>query len=77
MTSMSDAARRVLNAVAIRENLPVDGWEHYFTSMGDDGVSVFHFDRAPEDGAGWLRVVVSAEGYEVDWSESRRPEVVS
>lgn len=60
---MTDAARRVLNVVALREDLPVDGWDHYLTGAGDDGVSTFHYDRP--DGR-CLIVNVSAEGHVVD-----------
>jgi len=74
-TVMSDSARHVLNVVALRENLPLGGWEHYFSGMSDDGVSTFHFDRAPEDGAGWLKVIVDADGMRVDWTESKHPEL--
>jgi hypothetical protein len=74
-SQMSDAARRVLHRVALDEDLPLDGWEHYFTGMSDDGASVFHFDRAPEDGHGWLCVIVDAEGTRVDWEQSMRPKL--
>ena len=76
MSSMTPAARRVLFDACATNDLPLDGWDHYFTAMSDDGVSVFSYDRAPEAGAGWLRVLVSNHGdtVTVDWSESRRPE---
>ena len=58
---MTPAARRVLNAALTLpacEGFPADGWEHYFTGMGDGGCGTFAFDRAPEDGdgrnAGWI-----------------------
>jgi hypothetical protein len=60
---MSDAARRVLHIAALREGLPLDGWEHYATAMGDDAASTFHYDR--EDGRS-LIVRVDADGHHVD-----------
>lgn len=66
-SKMTDAARHVLNVAILRHaestghRLPLDGWEHYYTGMSDDGVSAFSFDRAPEDTGGWLRVVIDGE----------------
>jgi hypothetical protein len=74
VTAMSDAARRILNVVALREGLPLDGWEHFYTAAGDDGATVFSYDRAHKDGAGWLHVISDADGVRVDWEQSRRPE---
>lgn len=70
MTSMSDPARHVLNVVCLRESLPVDGWEHYLTSMSDDGVGVFTYDRP--DGT-TLRVYCSADGYRHELVPPRAP----
>src|SRR5690242_2270583 len=41
---MSPTARHVLNVIALREELPLDGWNHYLRSISDDDVSVFYFD---------------------------------
>lgn len=78
---MSAPARHVLNVAILRheeatgERLPLDGWEHYYTGLGDSGESVFAYDRAPEDGHGSLRVVTDESGHHIDWEQSRAPEV--
>lgn len=70
MTEMTDTARHILHVVCIREGLPITGWEHYFTSIGDDGISTFSYDRAEKDTFGGLVVRVTPEGYEVDEDNS-------
>jgi len=59
---MSPTARHVLNVVALREDLPLDGWSHYLTSLGDNDVSVFYFDRRADGRT--LKVRVTDDGYE-------------
>lgn len=55
--AMTPAARRVLAAALDSlPDFPRGGWEHYYTAIGDEGVGTFSYDRAPEDGAGWLTV---------------------
>jgi hypothetical protein len=60
------AASRVLAAICEQEGLRRDGWDHYATSVGDDGRSRFHFDRAPEVGHGGFVVVVDGAGGELE-----------
>jgi hypothetical protein len=75
--SMTTSARHVLNVAILRheaktgERLPLRGWEHYATTLGDDGLGRFHYDRAPEDGHGWLVVVTGGDdAARIDWRES-------
>jgi hypothetical protein len=56
------AAARVLAAICEQEGLRRDGWEHYYTSLGDDGRARFAYDRAPEAGHGGFVVVVNGAG---------------
>jgi hypothetical protein len=60
---MSPTAQHVLDVVAPREELPFDGWEHYLTSIGDDGVSVYYFDHEADGRT--LKVRVTTGGYEL------------
>lgn len=65
-TRMTPAARRVLEqALEQLPEFPRDGWEHYFTALTDAGVGTFSYDRAPEDGAGWLTIDSTAAGVTV------------
>lgn len=58
---MSAAARHVLHVAILRDvDLPVAGWEHWFTASGDDGVGVFYFSNA--DAGIDLNVRTTAEG---------------
>lgn len=57
---MTDAARRVLHTAILRDStLPVAGWEHVFTGMGD-GEGRFYFTN--EDARLDLLVTTTAEG---------------
>lgn len=69
MTGMSDSARHVLHVAILRSelDLPLDGWEHYSTAMGDDGVSTFAYDRP--DGRSVV-VLITAEGARIDRDRS-------
>ena len=59
---MTDTARHILNQACIANDLPLDGWEHYYTGISDDGESVFIFDR--EDVT--LKVTRTGEGNVVE-----------
>jgi hypothetical protein len=76
----TDTARHVLNVALLRheqgtgQRLPLDGWEHYYTATDERGVSVFSFDRAPEDTAGWLRIEIDGDhGPLLDLEQSGGP----
>lgn len=62
---MTTTARRILDSVTAALTLPADGWEHYYTAMGDSGPAVFSYDRDPATGAGWLTIEVHPDAYVV------------
>ena len=57
---MSPTARRILEAVCERENLSVEGWEHYMSAMDENGQGVFMYDRGPDS---TMRVSTRGDGY--------------
>ena len=56
---MSKAARDVLVAACKVKNVPATGWDHYLTSMSDEGSSVFVYDN---DEGETLRVTLTNQG---------------
>ena len=66
MTTMTPAARRVLEQACAKMGLESEGWEHYLTGMGDAG-GTFHYDRP--DGR-VLVVNTTEQGVEIDHERS-------
>jgi hypothetical protein len=77
MPTMTPAAQHVLNQACLRQDLPLDGWEHFLTSCGDDGVSRFVFDRDAPEGSLTLRVEVSGNGVTDELRVARKPAATS
>lgn len=72
--TMSVPARHVLNVAILRAasergiELPVDGWEHYFTGLGDDGLGTFAYDRT--DGRSLIVRTGGEQGHTIDFERS-------
>jgi hypothetical protein len=76
--TMTTAARHALHVALLRhmeasgETLPLDGWQHYSTSIAEDGVGRFSYDRI-DGGADCRSLVVfsdSEHGPQIDYGRS-------